>query len=112
MLPAARYYVTMDMLRRVMEAHFGYRIEYVMNVTDIDDKIIKNARLNYLRDQYMSSTPDDSKVDILAMAFCNLLRKVASSAPDPCRQSKCLRLLHSTSQATTEVCMQYHAKLA
>ena len=67
-LPAARYYVTMDMLRRVMEAHFGYDIEYVMNVTDIDDKIIKQARLKYLRDQYLSSTPDDSKVEFLIMA--------------------------------------------
>ncbi|CAL5227811.1 g10837 [Coccomyxa viridis] len=58
----ARYYVTMDMLRRVMETHFGYNIDFVMNVTDIDDKIIKRARLNHLRDQYLASTPDDSKV--------------------------------------------------
>ena len=68
MFSAARYYVTMDMLRRVMEAHFHYNIKFVMNVTDIDDKIIQRARLNYLRDRYLSSTPDDSQVDILTMA--------------------------------------------
>ncbi len=46
-----------------METHFGYNIDFVMNVTDIDDKIIKRARLNHLRDQYLASTPDDSKVN-------------------------------------------------
>ena len=63
MLFAARYYVTMDMLRRVMEAHFDFEISFVMNVTDIDDKIITRARSNHLRDQYRLSTPDDSKVN-------------------------------------------------
>ena len=29
-----------------MEAHFNYNIKFIMNVTDIDDKIIKRARLN------------------------------------------------------------------
>ena len=71
MLSAARYYVTMDMLRRVMEAHFHYNIKYIMNVTDIDDKIIKRARLNHLRDQYLSSTPDDSKVHPHHGKACN-----------------------------------------
>ncbi len=45
-----------------MEAHFNYNIKFIMNVTDIDDKIIKRARLNHLRNQYLSSTPDDEKV--------------------------------------------------
>ncbi len=45
-----------------MVAHFHYHIKFVMNVTDIDDKIIKRARLNHLRDQYLASTSDDAKV--------------------------------------------------
>lgn len=49
-----------------MEAHFHYHIKFIMNVTDIDDKIIKRARLNHLRDQYLSSTPDDTKVNPLS----------------------------------------------
>ena len=48
-----------------MEAHFHYHIKFIMNVTDIDDKIIKRARLNHLRDQYLDSTPDDLKVNPL-----------------------------------------------
>lgn len=39
----ARTYVTFDILRRVLEQHFGYDVAYVMNITDIDDKIIARA---------------------------------------------------------------------
>ena len=31
-----------------MQNYFGYDIFYVMNITDIDDKIIKRARQNHL----------------------------------------------------------------
>ena len=30
-----------DIIRRVMSDYFGYDIFYVMNVTDIDDKVIR-----------------------------------------------------------------------
>ena len=59
---AARYYVTMDMLRRVLEDYFGYSTTFVMNVTDVDDKIIRRARLNHLLQQYLARTPDTAKV--------------------------------------------------
>lgn len=38
-----RNYVGFDILRRVLEEYFGYDICYVMNITDIDDKIIMRA---------------------------------------------------------------------
>ena len=34
----ARNYVSTDILRRIME-YLGYNIEFVMNITDIDDKV-------------------------------------------------------------------------
>lgn len=37
----ARAYLSFDILRRVMKDYFGYDIQFVMNITDIDDKIIK-----------------------------------------------------------------------
>merc|ERR1719384_2391752 len=37
----ARTYLSFDILRRVMTNYFGYDVFYVMNITDIDDKIIK-----------------------------------------------------------------------
>lgn len=50
----ARSYISFDILRRVMTDYFKYDVVYAMNVTDIDDKIIKRARQNYLWDKYIS----------------------------------------------------------
>ncbi|CAD7088885.1 unnamed protein product [Hermetia illucens] len=51
----ARSYISFDILRRVLSDYFGYNVQYVMNITDIDDKIIKRARQNYLYDEYVKS---------------------------------------------------------
>lgn len=48
----ARAYLSFDILRRVMQDYFGYNIQFVMNITDIDDKIIKRARQNHLWEEY------------------------------------------------------------
>ena len=42
--------------------YFGYTIFYVMNVTDVDDKIIKRARTNHLLDQYVQRVKDPKQV--------------------------------------------------
>lgn len=36
---SSRNYVTQDVLRRIMTDFFGYDVHFVMNVTDIDDKV-------------------------------------------------------------------------
>ena len=38
----ARAYVTFDIVRRHLE-HVGYKVKYIQNFTDVDDKIIKRA---------------------------------------------------------------------
>ncbi|XP_020800990.1 cysteine--tRNA ligase, cytoplasmic [Drosophila serrata] len=50
----ARSYISFDILRRILSKYFGYHIHYVMNITDIDDKIIKRARQNHLFEEYAS----------------------------------------------------------
>ena len=35
----SRSYITFDILRRVMMNYFNYDVYYVMNITDIDDKV-------------------------------------------------------------------------
>ncbi|THH29629.1 hypothetical protein EUX98_g4562 [Antrodiella citrinella] len=50
----ARNYVTQDILRRIMTDYFGYDVHFVMNITDIDDKIILRARQNHLIDAFRS----------------------------------------------------------
>ncbi|VDO15145.1 unnamed protein product, partial [Haemonchus placei] len=37
----ARTYLSVDILRRIMTSYFGYDVQFIMNITDIDDKIIK-----------------------------------------------------------------------
>ena len=48
----ARNYLTFDIIRRVLEDYFGYNCLFVMNVTDVDDKIILRARRNHLLEVY------------------------------------------------------------
>lgn len=56
----ARNYVTIDINRRILEDYFNYNVKFVQNVTDIDDKIIIQARREYLFDQY--TKPFDGKI--------------------------------------------------
>jgi cysteinyl-tRNA synthetase len=44
----ARTYLSFDIIKRILEDYFGYSVFLVMNVTDIDDKIILKARQNAL----------------------------------------------------------------
>lgn len=44
----AKDYVSTDIIRRIMKDHFGFRVKFVMNMTDIDDKIILRGRQQYL----------------------------------------------------------------
>lgn len=48
----ARNYVTNDILRRILQDYFHYDIHFVMNITDIDDKIIIGARQRYLLNKF------------------------------------------------------------
>lgn len=69
----ARNYVTFDIIRRVLEDYFGYNVTYVMNVTDVDDKIILRARRKYLMEEFMRK--DNSKEELI-----NLCCEVCSKA--------------------------------
>lgn len=51
----ARCYITFDIIRRLLADYFGYHVFYIMNITDIDDKIIKRARTNHLFDKFIDS---------------------------------------------------------
>lgn len=61
-----RSYISFDILRRILSDYFGYNIFYVMNITDIDDKIIKRARQNYLYEKYVKAATTVSLDDLLA----------------------------------------------
>eukprot|EP00966_Prymnesium_polylepis_P205450 4761113-Prymnesium_polylepis.1 len=44
----ARNYIAFDIVRRVLMDYFGFDILYVMNITDVDDKIILRTHFNHL----------------------------------------------------------------
>lgn len=46
----ARNYVSTDIIRRILTYYFGFDVKFVMNFTDVDDKIIIKARRQRLLD--------------------------------------------------------------
>ncbi|KAK3984348.1 tRNA synthetases class I (C) catalytic domain-containing protein [Cladorrhinum sp. PSN332] len=44
----AKNYVSTDIIRRIMNDYFGFHVKFVMNTTDIDDKIILSGRQQHL----------------------------------------------------------------
>ncbi|XP_045763449.1 cysteine--tRNA ligase, cytoplasmic [Maniola jurtina] len=95
----ARSYISFDILRRVMSNYFGYDILYVMNITDIDDKIIKRARQNYLYEKYikehkgLTNTIDD------ATAVVDFYEGVVKDATDPDKKITLQKMLDSVASA-------------
>ena len=51
----ARNYVTIDIIRRILRDYFGFTMRFVMNITDVDDKIILRARQRHLYDEYKAA---------------------------------------------------------
>ncbi|CAL1706237.1 unnamed protein product [Somion occarium] len=81
----ARSYVTQDILRRIMTDYFGYDVHFVMNITDIDDKIILRARQNYLFDNFRAkhTTLTPELVDLVVTAWTDYVQlKVSKGLPE------------------------------
>ncbi|UZJ55391.1 hypothetical protein CBS101457_004711 [Exobasidium rhododendri] len=67
----ARNYVTQDIIRRILRDYLGYDIHFVMNITDIDDKIILRARQSHL----LTTLRDEEKSRGLSKSLLVLVRK-------------------------------------
>ncbi|XP_013786012.1 cysteine--tRNA ligase, cytoplasmic-like isoform X1 [Limulus polyphemus] len=61
----ARSYISFDIMRRILAQYFHYDVFYVMNITDIDDKIIKRARQNHLWYQYLEEKQKEEVPQII-----------------------------------------------
>ncbi|GAA5841955.1 hypothetical protein JCM5353_004220 [Sporobolomyces roseus] len=86
----ARNYMAQDIMRRILRDYFGYEVNFVMNITDVDDKIIVRARqshllTNYLADISSSSAPLSSKIlQEVSTAWTAYFYKTLSAAlPSP-----------------------------
>ncbi|CAI4232008.1 unnamed protein product [Auanema sp. JU1783] len=68
----ARAYLSLDILRRVMTDYFGYDVQFIMNITDIDDKIIKRARQRHLLTNYVDGKQAPSVAEITSDVIASL----------------------------------------
>ncbi|XP_060715063.1 cysteine--tRNA ligase, cytoplasmic isoform X1 [Tachysurus vachellii] len=80
----ARSYISFDILRRILMDYFKYDVFYCMNITDIDDKIIKRARQNHLLEQYRAKKPKASQIlqDVLTAKEPFKVKLAETTDPD------------------------------
>ncbi|KAI2641569.1 tRNA synthetases class I (C) catalytic domain-containing protein [Hypomontagnella submonticulosa] len=66
----ARNYVSTDIIRRILMHYFGFDVKFVMNFTDVDDKIIIKARRQRLLDlEKQKSYTDEETLELGKAAF-------------------------------------------
>ncbi|PFH56708.1 hypothetical protein XA68_16112 [Ophiocordyceps unilateralis] len=64
----ARNYVSTDIIRRILMHYFGFNVKFVMNMTDVDDKIIIKARRQRLLELEKKKTHSPQALRDLAVA--------------------------------------------
>ncbi|KAJ2156724.1 cysteinyl-tRNA synthetase [Coemansia sp. RSA 552] len=80
----ARNYLVFDIIRRIMEDYLGYDLSVVMNITDIDDKIILRARQKYLLGQFLEKADalTEQTVDDVRAALFEFVNAVFGKTVD------------------------------
>ncbi|XP_026747032.1 cysteine--tRNA ligase, cytoplasmic [Trichoplusia ni] len=95
----ARSYISFDILRRVMANYFGYDILYVMNITDIDDKIIKRARQHHLFEKYVGENKSLNCIIDDATSVVNYYETVVKETTDPDKKNAMQKTLDCIASA-------------
>ncbi|CAG0900024.1 unnamed protein product [Cyprideis torosa] len=99
----ARSYISFDILRRVLKDYFKYDVLYVMNITDIDDKIIRRARQGYLMEQYASKgLPLSQIVEDCSEALGELVIQ-AKAAMEPAKKDLLNRMVDRLAMAVESI---------
>ena len=99
----ARTYLSFDIVRRVIQNYFGYDVFYVMNITDIDDKIIKRARQNYLYDNFVAENPALDKVIGTTNEVLLHFQEVVKETADPDKRAMQERLFNKLKDSASKV---------
>ncbi|KAI4195230.1 MAG: hypothetical protein LQ346_003507 [Caloplaca aetnensis] len=80
----ARNYISTDILRRILKDFFKFNVKFVMNITDIDDKIILRARQQHLLEEFKDpkrTRENDSVEDTNAKALAYYVQKNLDRIP-------------------------------
>nr|XP_054517879.1 cysteine--tRNA ligase, cytoplasmic isoform X13 [Pan troglodytes] len=96
----ARSYISFDILRRVLKDYFKFDVFYCMNITDIDDKIIKRARQNHLFEQYREKRPDAAQLLEDVQAALKPFSVKLNETTDPDKKQMLERIQHAVQLAT------------
>ncbi|XP_071452859.1 cysteine--tRNA ligase, cytoplasmic [Hetaerina americana] len=99
----ARSYISFDILRRVLSDYFGYDVMYVMNVTDIDDKIIKRARQNHLYSEYLRKDHSLDRIIEDANKVMKLFMEKLGTTTDPDKKTMLSNMLSKVSEAISKL---------
>lgn len=76
-----------------MADYFGLDILYVMNITDIDDKIIKRARQNYLYEKYVKEEKSLNELIDDATSVVNYYENIVKTTVDPDKKTAMQKML-------------------
>uniref|UniRef100_A0A4W2BRA7 Cysteine--tRNA ligase, cytoplasmic n=1 Tax=Bos indicus x Bos taurus TaxID=30522 RepID=A0A4W2BRA7_BOBOX len=95
----ARSYISFDILRRVLRDYFKFDVFYCMNITDIDDKIIKRARQNFLLERYRETQPQAAQLLEDVRAALQPFSAKLQETVDPDKKQMLERLQHAVAQA-------------
>ncbi|KAJ5349885.1 hypothetical protein N7541_007612 [Penicillium brevicompactum] len=73
----ARNYVSTDIIRRIMRDYFKFDVNFVMNITDVDDKIILRARQQHLFNDFVTANPTITPevLNSVNLAFAAYIKK-------------------------------------
>ncbi|RCK63171.1 Cysteine--tRNA ligase [Candida viswanathii] len=78
----ARNYVSTDISRRILQDYFGYHVNFIQNVTDIDDKIIIAARQQYLFEEKLTNQYKEVNDDLKSKSMEYLQFYVSKNLPE------------------------------
>ncbi|XP_048216984.1 cysteine--tRNA ligase, cytoplasmic isoform X2 [Perognathus longimembris pacificus] len=108
----ARSYISFDILRRVLKDYFHYDVFYCMNITDIDDKIIRRARQNYLFERYREQKPVPAQLLEDVHSAMEPFSVKLSETTDPDKRQMLERIRQAVTLATEPLRQAVHSSLA
>lgn len=94
----ARCYISFDIIRRVLKDYFQFNVKFVQNITDIDDKIIKRARQNYLWTEFVEQFDKQANLKDDLEKAKELYRTKIQNEQDPARKAMLEKQLDEAGQ--------------